>query len=58
MDFINELGIGIANPSAWCGGNWVAGERSFASINPARGEASWCGASASSCAATRMRSAA
>lgn len=26
-------------PSACCGSNWVAGERSFASINPARGEA-------------------
>jgi len=35
MDFINELKIGMSNPSAICGGRWLSGERSFASINPA-----------------------
>lgn len=36
MKFINELGIGTVNPSACCGGNWISGERAFASVNPAR----------------------
>jgi aldehyde dehydrogenase (NAD+) len=39
MDFINELRIGASNPSAFCGGKWLSGERPFASINPSRGEA-------------------
>ncbi|MBI3529849.1 MAG: aldehyde dehydrogenase family protein [Betaproteobacteria bacterium] len=37
MDFVNELQIGALNPSACCRGEWLKGERSFSSINPASG---------------------
>ena len=38
MDFMRELGIGKSCPAGYCDGNWIAGERSFASVNPACGE--------------------
>jgi aldehyde dehydrogenase (NAD+) len=37
VEFINELGIGLQNPCAY-GGKWLSSARTFASVNPARGE--------------------
>ncbi|MGE5526633.1 MAG: aldehyde dehydrogenase family protein [Rhodospirillaceae bacterium] len=38
MDFLNALGISTTCPAACGGSQCIAGERSFDSINPARGE--------------------
>lgn len=48
MDFVDELEIGTLNPCASCAGEWLSGERTFASINPATGQAI---ASVGSCSA-------
>ena len=38
-DFVTGLGITLENPAACCGELWLPGERFFASLSPASGEA-------------------
>lgn len=37
-DFVTDLGITLENPAACCNGQWLEGEQSFASLNPASGQ--------------------
>lgn len=39
MEWLTELGIAAGNPGACLGPEWLPGERQFASLNPATGEA-------------------
>jgi aldehyde dehydrogenase (NAD+) len=38
VDVIGELGIGLENPCACAGGQWLSVKRAFASLNPASGQ--------------------